>query len=61
MNTPVAVWDIGAVVPTPRHPRCTPVRPSLADSFLKLVFQDAATVASEGLNVLPFGAYTAES
>jgi hypothetical protein len=24
-----------------------------------LVFQDAATVASEGLNVLPFGAYTA--
>ena len=24
-----------------------------------LVFQDAATVATEGLNVLPFGAYTA--
>jgi hypothetical protein len=24
-----------------------------------LVFQDAAAVASEGLNVLPFGAYTA--
>ncbi len=23
------------------------------------MFQDAATVASEGLNVLPFGAYTA--
>jgi hypothetical protein len=23
------------------------------------VFQDAATVATEGLNVLPFGAYTA--
>ena len=23
-----------------------------------LVFQDAATVATEGLNVLPFGAYT---
>jgi spore coat protein U-like protein len=26
-----------------------------------LVFQDAATVASEGLNVLPFGTYTAAS
>jgi hypothetical protein len=26
-----------------------------------LVFQDAATVAAEGLNVLPFGAYTAAS
>jgi hypothetical protein len=24
-----------------------------------LVFQDAAAVATEGLNVLPFGAYTA--
>ncbi|HWZ50367.1 MAG TPA: hypothetical protein VNW54_02775 [Granulicella sp.] len=26
-----------------------------------LVFQDAATVASEGLNVQPFGTYTAAS
>jgi hypothetical protein len=30
-----------------------------ANGATPLVFQDAATVASEGLNVLPFGAYTA--
>jgi hypothetical protein len=30
-----------------------------ATGVTPLVFQDAATVAAEGLNVLPFGAYTA--
>ena len=30
-----------------------------ANGLTPLVFQDAATVATEGLNVLPFGAYTA--
>ena len=29
-----------------------------APGVTPLVFQDAATVAAEGLNVLPFGAYT---
>jgi len=29
------------------------------DGVTPLVFQNAATVASEGLNVQPFGAYTA--
>jgi hypothetical protein len=31
----------------------------VAAGVTPLVFQDAAMVAAEGLNVLPFGAYTA--
>ena len=34
---------------------------TIAPGMTPLVFQDAATVAAEGLNVLPFGAYTANA
>jgi hypothetical protein len=37
----------------------TPGTDGVAAGVTPLVFQDAATVAAEGLNVLPFGAYTA--
>jgi hypothetical protein len=36
-----------------------PVSGTTGPEVTPLVFQDAATVATEGLNVLPFGAYTA--
>jgi hypothetical protein len=36
-----------------------PLSGSTGPEVTPLVFQDAATVATEGLNVLPFGAYTA--
>jgi hypothetical protein len=39
----------------------TPGTDGAAVGVTPLVFQDAATVAAEGLNVLPFGAYTAAS
>jgi hypothetical protein len=39
----------------------TPGTDGVAAGVTPLVFQDAATVAAEGLNVLPFGAYTAAS
>jgi hypothetical protein len=36
-----------------------PLNGTTGPEVTPLVFQDAATVATEGLNVLPFGAYTA--
>jgi Carboxypeptidase regulatory-like domain len=39
----------------------TPGTDGVAAGVTPLEFQDAATVAAEGLNVLPFGAYTAAS
>jgi hypothetical protein len=38
-----------------------PLNGTTGPEVTPLVFQDAATVATEGLNVQPFGAYTAAS